>query len=146
MNTFGLFGSTTTSAAGADSICFSSASVDGFIVSPPSTTVAPDVSKSSRLPAPTDTATTAVFVASASPPSSRPVRSAVWRCMFATSTASTTPIAVASWRARPGSSVCTCTLIALSSPTTSSESPKAASSRSSASASRFSPSITKPVQ
>ena len=46
--------------AGADSIARSSASVDGFMVSPPSTTVAPADSNSSRLPFPTDTATTAV--------------------------------------------------------------------------------------
>ena len=59
MITFLLFGSTTTSGAPAASIASTRSAVDGFIVSPPSTTCAPALSNSARLPAPEATATTA---------------------------------------------------------------------------------------
>ena len=95
--------------------------VDGFMDCPPSTHAAPRLSKSRVFPSPAHTATTPHALASAA--RIRSSRSAVWTCMFFTSTSSITPTAVASASAVPGSSVCTWTFTAPRPPTTSSESP-----------------------
>ncbi len=133
MITFLLFGRSTTSFASAPSIAATRSAVDGFIVSPPSTTTAPTLSNSARFPSPAATATTAVRRSAAGTAcSSRSSRSSVCSCMFAISTPPIVPRATPSDSARPGSSVWTCTLSAVRSPTTSSESPICSSSVSSA--------------
>ena len=120
--------------------------MDGFIVSPPSTIpVAPMLSKSLRLPSPATTATTAVR--RSSDPGMREPFLALRRLQRACSRSRR-----ARWcrrqclplSAAPGSSVWTCALSADSSPTTSSESPSGARSRSSAARSSPWPSTTKP--
>ena len=118
--------------------------VAGFIDCPPSTTDAPRLSNSFFVPAPAATATTPESVGSAA--CSRSSRSAVWTCMFFTSTSSITPTEVASASAAPGSSVCRCTLTAPWLPTTRSESPSFRSSVSSVSGSTASPSTKNDVQ
>ena len=98
--TFLLFGSTIASAAASASIAATISAVAGFIDCPPSTQTAPRLSKSRRLPAPAQTATTPQTASSAI--RIRSARSAVWTCMFLTSTSSITPTAVARSSARPG--------------------------------------------
>ena len=142
--TFLLLGSTTASAAGSASIALTMSAVAGFMDWPPSTTDAPRLSNSLLVPAPAATATTPESVLSTA--SSRSSRSAVWTCMFVTSTSSSTPTEVASASAAPGSSVCTCTLTAPGPPTTSRESPSFKSSASRLSGSTASPSTKNDVQ
>ena len=88
---------------------------------PPSSTTAPRLSNSSRIPAPATTASTPdACMASAS----RSLRCCTWSVMSATSRCETSPISSNSAVARPGSSVCRWTLRVWLSPTTSTESPR----------------------
>ena len=146
--TFGLFGSTTTSAPGAAWMPASSSYVDGFIVEPPSTTSTPSSRNSRFTPSPLATATTAQAACSpgAASPASRALRSATCSCMSATSKRDTSPADSNRPTAPSGSSVCTWTRSVRSSPTTSTESPRCSSSGVKYPASRPSPVTAKFVQ